>query len=346
MSTDSTMKGTYQRLVERLRQPPLSLLLYVVFLGALPFVVGLTLATKIVIFGLFALGFNILFGLSGLLSFGHALFLGTGAFLTGILVTEFGLPILAVLLVVVLVSAVLALFAGLLALRLTGIYFAMITLAFAQLFFELSYVFSGLTGGSDGLGVPRPSLLGLDIVVLQDSLAYYVFTAGVVLAILVFATRLSASTFGRTLRAIRENEERTVALGVNTYRVKVAIFVLSGAVAGVAGALLALSLQYISPNLFFWSQSGDAVLYTLIGGMRTLFGPIAGTFFLSWLEDTLFSTQPGAWNIFLGTVFVIFVLFVRSGLVGKLTDVAQDLAERLDGEKDTADTNPETDEQL
>ena len=183
MSTSSVIGGSYQQLVEHLRRPPISLLLYAIFLAGLPFVVGLTLATSIVIFGLFALGFNLLFGLSGLLSFGHALFLGTGAFLTGILITEFSLPILPVLLVVALVSVVLALLAGLLALRLTGIYFAMVTLAFAQLFFEFSYVFSGLTGGSDGLTVPRPSLLGLDVVVLQDSLAYYVFSASIVLAV-------------------------------------------------------------------------------------------------------------------------------------------------------------------
>lgn len=345
MSTSSVIGGSYQQLVEQLRRPPISLLLYAIFLSGLPFVVGLTLATSIVIFGLFALGFNLLFGLSGLLSFGHALFLGTGAFLTGILITEFSLPILPVLLVVALVSVVLALLAGLLALRLTGIYFAMVTLAFAQLFFEFSYVFSGLTGGSDGLTVPRPSLLGLDVVVLQDSLAYYVFSASIVLAVLVFATRLSASTFGRTLRAVRENEERTVALGVNAYRVKVAIFVLSGAVAGVAGSLLALNLQYIGPNLFFWSQSGDAVLYTLVGGMRTLFGPIAGTFFLSWLEDTLFATQPGAWNVFLGTVFVIFVLFIRSGLIGKLTELVRALTARLDGRTDTTDSSPDAERQ-
>ncbi|WP_276258903.1 branched-chain amino acid ABC transporter permease [Haloglomus litoreum] len=332
MNERVTGRGEYRQLAERLLDSPVRLAVYAVFLLALPRVFPIGLATQIAIFGLFALAFNLLFGYSGLLSFGHALFLGTGAYAAALVVIHFdGPPVAAILLAVVVLEGAIALVAGLLSLRLSGVYFSMITLAFGQFFYELSYTMDGLTGGSDGLlGVYRPSLFGAGLVELSDADNFYTLVAALTFLVLLFGFLMTRSTFGRTLRAIRENEERTRALGVNTYRVKVLIFAISGMLAGVAGALQGLYLRFVSPDVLFWAVSGDAVLNTLVGGMQTLFGPIVGALFLHWLEDTFFGTAPGAWNVLLGAVFVFFVLFARSGIVGVFRTALRRVADRLD----------------
>jgi branched-chain amino acid transport system permease protein len=329
----TTGRGDYRALVERLLDSPVRLVVYAVFLLALPRVLPIGIATQVAIFGLFALAFNLLFGYSGLLSFGHALFLGTGAYAAALVVIHFdGPPAAAVLLAVLVLEGLVALVTGLLSLRLSGVYFSMITLAFGQFFYELSYTLEGLTGGSDGLlGVYRPSLFGAGMVDLADADNFYTLVALVSFLVLAFGFLMTRSTFGRALRAIRENEERTRALGVNTYRVKVVIFAISGMFAGLAGALQGLYLRFVSPDVLFWAVSGDAVLNTLVGGMQTLFGPVIGALFLHWLEDTFFGTSPGAWNVLLGAVFVFFVLFARSGIVGVLRTALRRFADRLDG---------------
>jgi branched-chain amino acid transport system permease protein len=332
MSERVTGRGDYRQLVEQLLDSPVRLAVYAVFLLGLPRVFPIGIATQIAIFGLFALAFNLLFGYSGLLSFGHALFLGTGAYAAALVVIHFnGPPVAAILLAVLVLEGAIALITGLLSLRLSGVYFSMITLAFGQFFFELSYTLDGITGGSDGLlGVYRPSLFGAGIIELSDADNFYTLVAAMTFLVLAFGFLMTRSTFGRTLRAIRENEERTRALGVNTYRVKVLIFSISGMLAGVAGALQGLYLRFVSPDVLFWAVSGDAVLNTLVGGMQTLFGPIVGALFLHWLEDTFFGTNPGAWNVLLGAVFVFFVLFARSGIVGVVRTALRDAADRLD----------------
>lgn len=340
------MSDTLQARVESLFSVRGRLTLYALFFVLLPVLFDVFLATEAVILGLFAVSFNLLFGQSGLLSFGHALFLGTGAYIAGLLTIHIGLPIMGVLLVVLVVELGLALVIGLLSLRLSGVYFAMITLAFAQFFYELSFELGSLTGGTDGLlGIERTSLVGLGLIRLQNDVGFYVFASILTFAALVFGLVLTRSTFGRTLQAIKENEERTRALGVDTFRVKIQIFAISGAMAGLAGALWSLYLQFISPEVLFWTNSGDAVLHTLIGGMETLFGPMAGTLFLIVLESTLFENQPGLWNILLGSIFIVFVLFVRSGITGVLTTTIRSLPAWIEssrGEK-AARSTPEED---
>lgn len=333
MSERAVGRGDYRQLVERLLDSPGRLAVYGVFLLALPRVFSIGLATQIAILGLFALAFNLLFGYSGLLSFGHALFLGTGAYAAALIVIHFdGPPAAAIFLAVLVLEGGIALVMGLLSLRLSGVYFSMITLAFGQFFFEMSYTLSWLTGGSDGLlGVYRPSLFGAGMVNLSNADNFYTLVALLTFLVLAFGFLMTRSTFGRTLQAIHENEERTRALGVNTYRVKVLIFTISGTFAGLAGALQGLYLRFVSPDLLFWAVSGDAVLNTLVGGMQTLFGPIIGTLFLHWMEDTFFGTNPGAWNVLLGAVFVFFVLFARSGIVGVFRMALRCAADRLDG---------------
>jgi branched-chain amino acid transport system permease protein len=340
MSGEVAGYGQYRELLERLLDSPLRLVGYAVFLLALPRVFPIGIGTQIAILGLFALAFNLLFGYSGLLSFGHALFLGTGAYGAALLVIHLdGPPVAAILLAVLVFEGAIALVTGLLSLRLGGVYFSMITLAFAQFFYELSFTVDGLTGGSDGLlGVYRPSLFGAGLVDLADADNFYTLVALLVFLVLGFGYLMTRSTFGRALVAVRENEERTTALGVNTYRVKLLIFVISGMLAGLAGALQGLYIRFVSPDILFWATSGDAVLNTLVGGMHTLFGPIVGTLFLHWMEDTFFSTSPGAWNVLLGTVFVFFVLFARSGIVGQFRSLLRKAADRADQQE--AETTP------
>lgn len=340
-------QGRYRELVERLLESPLRLAGYAVFLLALPRVLPIGIATQIAILGLFALAFNLLFGYSGLLSFGHALFLGTGAYAAALLVIHLdGPPVAAILLAVLVFEAAVALVTGLLSLRLGGVYFSMITLAFAQFFYELSFTLDGLTGGSDGLiGVYRPTLFGAGLVDLADADNFYTMVALIAFLVLAFGFLMTRSTFGRALVAVRENEERTTALGVNTYRVKVLIFVISGMLAGVAGALQGLYIRFVSPDILFWATSGDAVLNTLVGGMHTLFGPVIGTLFLHWLEDSFFATSPGAWNVLLGAVFVFFVLFARSGIVGQFRSLLREAADRVDQrEAETSSAAAESDD--
>lgn len=326
MSVDS-----FRNVVDQVVMSPLRLALYLIVFITLPYLTTFGLATEVVIFGMFALAFNLLWGFAGLLSFGHALFLGLGAYTAGLIVINLEWPLLGILALVIVTGLVVGFVIGGLSLRLTGIYFAMITLAFAQFAYELTFTFSGITGGSDGLiGIYRPSLLGTDTILISESTTFYTFVVLVAMAVLTFMYLLSHSTFGRTLRAIRENEDRTEALGVNTYRVKLFTFILSSVIASVAGALWAFYVRFLSPQLLHWSVSGDAVLYTLIGGMESLFGPVAGALALIWVEDNLFRGRPGLLNILIGVLFIITVLFARSGIVGVIEDIAYQLADQID----------------
>lgn len=327
--------GSSRDVIDQIFASPLRLALYLLVFIALPYLTTFGLATEVLIFGMFALAFNLLWGFAGLLSFGHALFLGLGAYTAGLIVIHLEWPLLGILALVVVAAIVVGFIIGGLSLRLTGIYFAMITLAFAQLAYELTFTFSGITGGSDGLiGIYRPSLLGTDTILITESTTFYAFVVVLVMAVLTFMYVLSHSTFGRTLRAIRENEDRTEALGVNTYRVKLVTFVLTSVIASVAGALWAFYIRFLSPQLLHWSVSGDAVLYTLIGGMESLFGPVAGALALIWVEDNLFRGRPGLLNILIGVLFIITVLFARSGIVGFIEDIAYRLADQIDQQDD------------
>jgi branched-chain amino acid transport system permease protein len=284
---------------------------------ALPQLVTIGLATEILILGIFVLSYNLMFGFSGLLSFGHALFLGMGAYIGGLIILEFGTPLIGIILIALLLGTGLAVIIGTLSLRLGGIAFAMITLGFAQLGYKLVFVFDEITGGDNGvIGIYRTDLLGLGLLDLADPLTFYVFVAVVTLIVTGFAHLLSMSLFGRTLRAIRENEERTRALGVNTYRVKVTVFSVAGGLAAISGVLWVAYLRFISPNILYWTYTGDALIASMIGGMYSIIGPFLGISFMRGSDRLLFQTQPGLENIVIGSVFIILVLVAREGIVG------------------------------
>jgi branched-chain amino acid transport system permease protein len=270
---------------------------------------------KVMCFALFACAFNLLIGFGGLLSFGHAMFFGMGGYVAAHSAKEWGLtPELAVLLATA-GTALLAWVTGMLAIRRQGIYFAMITLALAQMvyFFCLQAPF---TGGEDGIqGVPRGKLFGL--VDLADNRVMYVFVAVIFLGGFLLIWRIVHSPFGQVLKAIRENEPRAISLGYDTDRYKLVAFILSGMLSGLAGGAKSLVFQLASLTDVHWSMSGEVVLMTLVGGLGTLFGPVVGAAVIVTMQNYL--AQLGAWvTVVQGAIFVVCVLAFRRGIVGEL----------------------------
>ena len=262
---------------------------------------------------LFACAFNLLIGYVGLLSFGHAAFLGMGSYLTAHAAKVWGLPPELAILTGVAVAAGLGLIIGYLAIRRQGIYFAMITLAFAQMVYFFC-VQAPFTGGEDGLrAVPRGYFLGLFD--LRDPFTMYYFVLAVFLLGFGLIVRSIYSPFGQVLKAIRENEPRAVSLGYDADRYKLLAFVLSAALSGLAGSTKALVFQFASLTDVFWTMSGLVVLMTLIGGIGTILGPVVGAFIIITMETYL--AQAGSWvTIIEGIIFVICVLTFRQGIVG------------------------------
>jgi branched-chain amino acid transport system permease protein len=281
-----------------------------------PFVIYPTFLMKVLCFALFACAFNLLLGFAGLLSFGHAAFFGTAAYVCAWLSKTFGVtPELAILAGGLVAAGLGALF-GSLSIRRSGIYLTMITLALAQLvfFFAVQLPF---TGGEDGLqGVPRGKLLGL--IDLTDNLTMYYFVFVVFAAGFWLIHRTVNSPFGQVLKAIRENEPRAISLGYDVARYKLLAFVLSAFLAGVAGGMKSLVFQLASLTDAHWHMSGEVVLMTLLGGLGTLFGPVVGAFTIVALENEL-ADKVGPWvTVIMGVIFVVCVLAFRRGLVGEL----------------------------
>jgi branched-chain amino acid transport system permease protein len=270
---------------------------------------------KALCFALFACAFNLLIGYGGLLSFGHAMFLGTAGYVCAHAAKVWGWPPEAAILAGTGAAAMLGLVAGLLAIRRQGIYFAMITLALAQMiyFFCLQAPF---THGEDGIqSVPRGRLFGL--LDLSNSLTMYYFVLVVFIAAFALIYRIINSPFGQVLKAIRENEARTISLGYDAERYKLLAFVLSATLAGLAGATKAIVFQLASLTDVHWTMSGEVVLMTLLGGMGTVFGPVVGAFIIVGLENYLSSF--GEWvTVITGAIFVICVLAFRRGVVGEI----------------------------
>jgi branched-chain amino acid transport system permease protein len=264
---------------------------------------------------LFACAFNLLLGYVGLLSFGHAAYLGTAAYVTAHAAKAWGLPPEASILAGVAVAGALGLVFGWLAIRRQGIYFAMITLAFAQMvyFFALQAPF---TGGENGIqGVPRGRLFGL--LDLGNSLTMYYFVLTMFLIGFGIIMRTINSPFGQVLTAIRENEPRAVSLGYRADRYKLLAFVLSAALSGLAGSLKALVFQFAAISDVYWTASGEVVLMTLVGGLGTILGPVLGAFILVTMQTYL--AQMGSWvTVIEGLIFVVCVLTFRRGIVGVL----------------------------
>ena len=272
------------------------------------------LIMKVLCFALFACAFNLLLGYTGLLSFGHAMFLGGSAYLTGHALTAWELPTLAGLALGTLGGAVLGALVGMLAIRRQGIYFAMVTLALAQLMYFV-LLQSSFSGGENGLqGVPRGSLFGLDLA--NDYILYYLI---VVLFSLTFwlIQRTIQSPFGQTLKAIRENEPRAISLGYDVDRYKLLAFVLSAGLAGLAGSMKTVLFGFATLTDAHWNTSGEVVLMTLLGGMGTVLGPIAGATVIVSLHSELADKVGSLVTVITGFLFVFCVLVFRRGIVGE-----------------------------
>jgi branched-chain amino acid transport system permease protein len=293
----------------------IAFLVMVAVIAVAPFVVYPVFMMKVMCFALFACAFNLLLGFGGLLSFGHAMFLGTGGYLAAHSAKIWGFTPELALLFATACAALLAWLAGLLAIRRQGIYFAMITLALAQMvfFFCLQAPF---TGGEDGIqAVPRGKFLGM--IDLSNNSAMYVFVAAIFLGGFLLIWRIVHSPFGQVLKAIRENEARAISLGYDTDRYKLMAFVLSGTLAGLAGGTKSLVFQLASLTDVHWSMSGEVVLMTLVGGLGTLFGPVVGAAVIVTMQNYL--AQLGAWvTVVQGAIFVVCVMAFRRGIVGEL----------------------------
>jgi branched-chain amino acid transport system permease protein len=297
------------------RSETFAFLILVAVLVIAPFVIYPLILMQALCFALFACAFNLLVGYVGLLSFGHALFFGWASYLSAYSAKAWGFPPELAILTGAATGAVLGVVSGMLAIRRQGIYFAMVTLALAQMmfFFALQAKF---TGGEDGIqSVPRGKLLGLFN--LADQLTMYALVLVIFLAGFLFIHRVINSPFGEVLKAIRENEPRAISLGYKTDRYKLVAFILSATLAGVAGGTKALVFQIASLTDVHWTMSGEVVLMTLVGGLGTIFGPVAGAFVIIAMQNFLNALDQWV-TVIQGAIFVACVLLFRRGIVGEI----------------------------
>src|SRR3954447_3227164 len=287
---------------------------------AFPLVMPFTaLAVNILVYGLYALGFNLVYGYLRLLSFGHAALFGTGAYLCGIAIVHFALPWYAAVAIGVLGGLVMAALIGVLAIRTRGIYFAMVTMALSQCVYYLFYQAVGWTGGENGLrgiNVRAIDIFGLKLDFINPLTRYYVIAAFVIAAFFVLS-RILASPFGAVIEAIRENEARARASGYDVTLTRLITFILSGGFCGLAGALAALHLSIVPIETLHYETSGMVVMIALLGGMGTFFGPMIGAAVFLVLEN-LVSLWTVHWQLIVGAVFIICVLFFPAGIWGTL----------------------------
>lgn len=299
------------------------LLPFFAFFLVFPFLVPYhALATQVLIYGLYALGFNLLYGYTGLLSFGHAAYFGLGAYGTGVALAKLGVTSLWGGLAFGLLSAGLGAAAiGFFCLRRRGIYFALLTLAFAQLLYFIGFHLPDVTGGDDGLrGIPSlPLTLGGLAISLDSPLALYYFVLALVGVAVAGLQRILRSPFGTVLQAIRENSDRASACGYDVNRVKYLSFVFSGLFAGLAGSLSAVYLRIVPIEALYWTTSGQAVMMTLLGGAGTFLGPFVGAAVYLVLEDIL-SVFTESWPLVIGAVFMAFVIFLPKGIWGTIIE--------------------------
>ena len=275
----------------------------------------LVISTRIVIMAIAAVSLNLILGYGGMVSFGHAAYLGIGGYAVGILAQSGIYSGLVQWPVAILASAAFALVIGLLSLRTRGVYFIMITLAFAQMIY---YVATGLDdyGGDDGLTIYRRSQFG-GLIDLSNKVVFYYLCLALLAAAVFVIWRLVNSRFGLVIQGARSNDRRMQALGFPTYRYRVVAFVIAGTICGLAGALLANHTDFISPATMHWTQSGDLIVMVILGGIRSLFGPVFGAIALLVLEEVL-SEITEYWQIILGPLFLLVVLYARRGIDGML----------------------------
>jgi branched-chain amino acid transport system permease protein len=315
MSEEQAGSETFRDPAWEARYERTAFIVMLALFAAMPLLVYPRFASQLLCFALFACAFNLLIGFGGLLSFGHAMFFGMGSYLSAYAAKAWGFPVEVAILTGAATAMVLGSVTGLLAIRRQGIYFAMITLALAQMvfFFCLQAPF---TGGEDGIqSVPRGKVLGL--VDLNQPLAMYYLVFAIFIAAFLMIHRIVHSPFGQVLKAIRENEPRAISLGYRTERYKLTAFVLSATLAGLAGATKAIVTQNASLTDVHWSMSGEVVLMTLLGGMGTVFGPVVGALVIIAMQFYL--AELGSWvTITQGIIFVFCVLAFRRGIIGEM----------------------------
>ena len=293
-------------------------LIGVLALAVLPWALArhqLSLLTDLLIFGLFALSLDLIMGYTGLVSFGHAAYFGLGAYGSALVLIHLGPPVPVALLAGALLAGVVAVPVGWFSTRATGIYFAMLTLAFAQLLYTVAYKWRDLTGGSDGIaGVPKTELFWGGPSLASPRAFYFLVAACVVLS-LVACRALVRSPFGRAIQGIRENERRFTSLGRDPRPIKLVVLVIAATFAGLAGALFAPFRGFASPEVMFWVFSGQALMMVIMGGIGTLIGPVVGAMVFILIQEIL-SSYTEHWMIVTGVVFVAMVIFLPGGLVG------------------------------
>ena len=309
-----------------------------VVLLAMPLLVSeyrLNLIITIIIYSLFALSYNVLFGQAGLLSFGHAAYFGMGAYTAMILMKRGGLSIIPGIFAGGIGGALLGLIFGIFVVRLGGTYFALLTLAFNELIYAVAEKWRSMSGGEDGIACQRPDLnfFGLGKLELFSTVHWYYFVLIVVCASAAYLWRFTRTPLGRLNLAMRENEERAQFLGYNVYASKLVIYVLSAFFAGLAGALAGAFQEFISVTVINMDKSTDALLMTFVGGGGTFWGPILGAATLTYLNDVL-SSMTEHWALIQGILFVLLVMYAPHGLSGFLVQVGQ----RIRGKKSTAES--------
>lgn len=271
--------------------------------------------TEVLIFALFAMSLGLLVGYAGLVSLGHAAFFGTAAYAVALVSTRVSPALLITLPAGVAVGTLAALGIGVFALRATGVYFLMLTLAFAQMAYAVAHQWSWLTGGTNGLsGIPRPTIPGVD---LGGAVPFYYLVLLVVGGAALLLRRIVGSPFGAALIGVRENEPRMRAMGFDTFRLKLAAFVLAGAAAALSGVLYAYYNGFVSPDELYWTRSGEVLVMVLLGGAGTLIGPAVGAGVVLILQN-LASSVTERWTMILGAAFILVVLVAPSGLAGLL----------------------------
>jgi branched-chain amino acid transport system permease protein len=279
---------------------------------------AMTLLTEALILGLFAMSLDLMVGYARLISFGHAAAYGLGAYAAGNFLLHFGLPLPCAVLAAALLSGVVAIGVAWVCTLATGISFSMLTLAFAQLLYAVAFKWTAVTGASDGLaGIPRnPGPIGITF--FQGKLGFYYLVLGCLLGSFLLCRALVRSPFGAVLRGLRENEAKTLALGYNTRRYKIAVVAIAYGLGGLAGALYAPFAGFANTELLFWLQSGQVLIMVIIGGAGTLVGPILGAVFFMLVQQEL-SNYTDSWALFFGVIFILFVLFAPQGIWGLAT---------------------------
>jgi branched-chain amino acid transport system permease protein len=284
-------------------------------LGLPPY--AMTLLTEALILGLFAMSLDLMVGYARLISFGHAAAYGFGAYACGNLLLHTSIPLPFAVLMSGILGGVVAIGVGWVCTQATGVSFSMLTLAYAQLLYAVAFKWTSVTGASDGLaGIPRnPGPFG--VTWWSTKAGFYYLTLACLIGVFLFCRELVRSPFGAVLRGIRENEAKTIALGYNTRRYKIAIVAISYGFAGLAGALYASFAGFANTELLFWLLSGQVLIMVIVGGTGTLIGPILGAMFFLYAQQKL-STYTDSWALFFGVIFILFVLFLPEGIWGLL----------------------------